>query len=247
MSKIVRVVKNGNYSVINNEFLNSPELSWKAKGILAYLLSKPDGWTARIADLKKKGRNGRDSVRSGMTELEEVGYLFRNVRKDAKGRFNHETVVYEKPQKPATENPSMDNPTVLSTELVSTQLDSPAVQEAPTSRSGQVKKTGKTPNPNFRPLTDHWVEIYSEKYGIKPVWDGGRRAAVSRLLDSLNNDLPKAKAVLEAFLADDETWNLAERRHNLTLLQANLEKYLIADQPHQPFVYVPPVNNFKET
>jgi hypothetical protein len=32
----------------------------------------------------------------------------------------------------------------------------------------------------------------------------------------------------------------------MTLLQANLEKYLIADQP-LVFEYVPPVNNFKET
>jgi hypothetical protein len=245
MSKIVRVVKNGNYSVINNEFLNSPELSWKAKGILAYLLSKPDGWTARIADLKKKGRNGRDSVRSGMTELEEVGYLFRNVRKDAKGRFNHETVVYEKPQKPATENPSMDNPTVLSTELVSTQLDSPAVQEAPTSRSGQVKKTAKTPNPNFTPLRSRWVSLYESQYGCDPVFDGRRAKVLSDLLKQVKNDLDKAIGVLTEFLADDSDF-LSNQRHDLIFLNSNLSKYLVAGSC-QPFVYVPPVNNFKET
>jgi len=42
---IIRVEKNKNYSVVNNTVLRDTKISWKAKGIMAYMLSKPDDWT----------------------------------------------------------------------------------------------------------------------------------------------------------------------------------------------------------
>ncbi|TKI88055.1 DNA-binding protein, partial [Bacillus wiedmannii] len=41
---IFRVKKDNNYSVINNTGLKDKRLSWKAKGILAYILTLPDDW-----------------------------------------------------------------------------------------------------------------------------------------------------------------------------------------------------------
>ena len=42
---IVRVEKNKNYTIINNTSLYDERLSWKAKAIHAFMLSKPDDWT----------------------------------------------------------------------------------------------------------------------------------------------------------------------------------------------------------
>jgi predicted transcriptional regulator len=112
--------------------------------------------------------------------------------------------------------------------------------------SGQVKKTGKTPNPNFRPLKVYWSTMYRLLYHVDPPFDGRRAKILSDLLQQVNNDIEKAKAVLNAFL-EDESQFLEQQRHSLIYLMGNLEKYLVAEQVHQPFVYVPPVNTFKET
>ncbi|MGR5875594.1 hypothetical protein ACT7DH_27750 [Bacillus pacificus] len=42
---IFRVKKDVNYSVIHNTPLRDEKLSWRAKGLLAYMLSLPDDWT----------------------------------------------------------------------------------------------------------------------------------------------------------------------------------------------------------
>ena len=80
--------------------LNDDNLSWQAKGLLAYLLAKPDDWKVIISDLEKRSANGRDSVQNILKELQKKGYVERIQHKEAStGRFTHvETVVYELPQ-----------------------------------------------------------------------------------------------------------------------------------------------------
>lgn len=124
-SGIVRVNKRENsYTIIDSFFLSDERLSWKAKGLLAYLLSKPDDWRVYVSDLVKQSRDGRDSVYSTLRELEAAGYIERRRIKDEKGRITGmETVVYERPllddaedgpdtSSPHTENPDVDNPDV---------------------------------------------------------------------------------------------------------------------------------------
>ncbi|WP_391558943.1 helix-turn-helix domain-containing protein [Robertmurraya sp.] len=98
---IIRVSKDRNnpYVTMNKHGLDNPALSMKAKGILAYLLSKPDDWRIFVPDLVKHCADGRDSIRAGLRELEEHGYLIRYQLKNEKGRFsNTECVLYEVPQ-----------------------------------------------------------------------------------------------------------------------------------------------------
>ncbi|AMB93604.1 hypothetical protein [Aerococcus sanguinicola] len=94
-----RIKKTSNYSVIDNDFLHRSDLSWKAKGILAYLLSLPDDWVIRIETVKAQATDGKTSFRSGWTELVKQGYIERNpVRNGAGQRIKYwETVVYERP------------------------------------------------------------------------------------------------------------------------------------------------------
>lgn len=119
---IIRTVKRDNpYAVIDKRFLGNVHLSFKAKGILAYLLSKPDNWQILVSDLIKQSTDGRDSVYSGLKELEMNGYLERKIVRDGKGKFlGYEYVVYEAPKVqggdhpypeiPYTENPYTENP-----------------------------------------------------------------------------------------------------------------------------------------
>ena len=54
---IYRVVKNKDnpYVMIDRRPVDNPTLSFKAKGILTYLLSRPDGWEVSVADLINSG------------------------------------------------------------------------------------------------------------------------------------------------------------------------------------------------
>jgi len=123
---IIRTNKRENpYVIIDKHGLNDDRLSWKAKGLLAYLLSKPDNWQVYERDLIKRATDGRDAVRTGLRELEKYGYLARRQIRREDGSFGHmEYVVYERPIEPkdtldgkpvhgclpSAENPSAENP-----------------------------------------------------------------------------------------------------------------------------------------
>lgn len=70
---IVSKQKN-NFSIIPNHVLNDKRLSFKSRGILSYLLSKPDGWTVQLKDLYNNSIDGVDAIRSGLNELLLTGY-----------------------------------------------------------------------------------------------------------------------------------------------------------------------------
>lgn len=98
MQGIVRVEKNSNYTVLHKAALKDTRLSWKAKGIIAYMLSMPDNWVFHMNELMKHSTDGEKSFRSGFNELKTHGYVKRfPVYKDKK--IDHwETVVFEVPQ-----------------------------------------------------------------------------------------------------------------------------------------------------
>jgi len=115
--------KNKNYTVIDNEILQRDNLSWKAKGLLCYLLSLPPDWEIHLSELEKHATDGQTAVRSGVKELREAGYIIYKKIKDEKGHYSHQYWVYDKPhnpQKPEVENPDMEKPNMDNGNLLST-------------------------------------------------------------------------------------------------------------------------------
>ncbi|WP_017728534.1 DnaD domain protein [Halalkalibacterium ligniniphilum] len=127
---IYRVSKDNNFVVMNKTALQDERLSWKAKGLLAYMLSMPDNWRFYREELATHAKDGVDSVKSALKELGERGYLKRVRKNDENGKIYWETIVYEIPQedsppvekppmvqpqvgKPPVEKPSVENPLLL--------------------------------------------------------------------------------------------------------------------------------------
>lgn len=79
--------KNNPYVMLNKQFLDNESLSWKAKGILAYLLSLPDDWQIYATELVKHSNDGMASLTSGIEELIKAGHITRKQRRDAGGKF----------------------------------------------------------------------------------------------------------------------------------------------------------------
>ena len=95
---IYRVEKNKNYVTMNRTALNDTRLSWKAKGIIAYMLSMPDDWTFYISELTKHSSDGEKAFRSGLNELKKHGYVKRfPIYNDEKKISHWETVISEVP------------------------------------------------------------------------------------------------------------------------------------------------------
>lgn len=101
MSKtMIRIEKNNKnpYTMINNCLLQDTSLSWKAKGILAYLLSLPDDWQVYETELVKHATDGKDSLKSGINELVEKNYIHRTRLRDEKGHLKgYKYSIYEIP------------------------------------------------------------------------------------------------------------------------------------------------------
>lgn len=74
---IFRVVKSKDnpYVMIDRRPIENAKLSFKAKGILTYLLSRPDGWEVSVADLIKRGTDGEAAIRAGLKELKNAGHM----------------------------------------------------------------------------------------------------------------------------------------------------------------------------
>lgn len=91
--------KSNAFFVASRAMFQDERLSWAARGVLGYLLSKPDNWETRTADLVRQSPGGRRLVAHVLRELKAYGYMERiRVRDDKTGRFTYITVVYESPQ-----------------------------------------------------------------------------------------------------------------------------------------------------
>ncbi|MCM1360136.1 MAG: hypothetical protein NC132_06475 [Corallococcus sp.] len=91
MGKLINIIKD-KFSVIPLEVFKDKRLDYRSRGILATLISLPDGWNFSIPGLvalvKGDGRGeGKDAVRASLQYLEKLGYLRRIQSHDENGAF----------------------------------------------------------------------------------------------------------------------------------------------------------------
>lgn len=128
---VIRVEKLKNYTTMNNHHFRNRELSLKAKGVMSLMLSLPDDWDYTIKGLATLSKDGVDSVRSALKELEEQGYLTMKRIRNELGHFtsaeyvlreipNTELPMQEKPilENPISGKPILENPMQLNTNAI---------------------------------------------------------------------------------------------------------------------------------
>jgi Mn-dependent DtxR family transcriptional regulator len=109
------------YGTVPNALLNSDQISFKAKGIYAYIQSKPDDWDFSVERISSQVKEGKPSIAAALKELENAGYLSR-IRYQAEfGYWVSEYVLHEFPIKeslhtgiPMKENPIAGKPSNIS-------------------------------------------------------------------------------------------------------------------------------------
>ena len=97
MAEVFRINKTKNYTVMSNYHLQDKNLSFKAKGLLSYMLSLPDSWNYSVRGLSAISKEGIKAINSILKELEDNNYLIRNRKQEENGRFYYEYIIYETP------------------------------------------------------------------------------------------------------------------------------------------------------
>lgn len=133
-----------NFYILDKRISEDGTLTWAARGLLIFLLGKPDHWKVSIEHLRGESEasrkpSGRDALYAMLDELIAAGYVKRTINHKADGTLNgYDYVVYDEPVTlgdaedapcpglpdtvapctglPCTAEPSTANPTLVNTD-----------------------------------------------------------------------------------------------------------------------------------
>ena len=88
-------ISNDPYTRIRNSVLQDDRISFCARGVLAYLFSKPANWTPMMKDVQKNGGLSEYAQQKVMRELREAGYAW--LEKTPTGQVYHVTDIPQNP------------------------------------------------------------------------------------------------------------------------------------------------------
>lgn len=205
----IRVVKTENYSTIHNAGPRDTRLSWGARGILTYLLTKPDGWNPTIEDLIAQGPQKEHAVNGMLNELKKFGYLKRERIRAANGTFEWHTTLYEVPQEAVTQpekqaQPSPENQGVVTIPRLSTPgLSIPG--SSIHGKSGYIRSTEER-------STDKEVLIKEEEEETRAIEPQNNSSSSSKQSTQKIFDNPLAIALMEVCDKDETELRATPKR-----------------------------------
>ncbi|GAA3010375.1 hypothetical protein GCM10010519_46850 [Streptomyces lactacystinicus] len=86
-----------NFTVLPNAVLQYRRLSYTARGLLADLLSRPDGWREDGRHMADSSPQGRGAIRKALKELTDAGFYRVEKIRMPDGTIRTETHVYDTP------------------------------------------------------------------------------------------------------------------------------------------------------
>lgn len=216
--KVEKIRRKG-FTVISNDVLNNTALSWKAKGLFAYLWSQSDLWDFYEVEVLKHSTDGRASLRAGIKELEEHGYLKRYRNRDDKGILRESKwILSEQPMfdfpkldKPTLDYPTLDNRTLTNTNYNNTNNNNTDKNEAVVDTS----LVNIVDQPEEESIDDDGfgkiVEFYQENFGMMSsfLYDDMRQAYNEWQQQSKEPDLIIIKAMQIALSNNVRNWKYA--------------------------------------
>jgi hypothetical protein len=94
----IRVGKRQRFTSVDRKAINDASLSFRTRGILVWLLDKPDDWQTTADKIETQGTEGREAIAASLKELERAGYLVRDrKRHHESGKWAVDWTVYERP------------------------------------------------------------------------------------------------------------------------------------------------------
>ena len=195
------------YGTTPNDLLNNPDISLKAKGLFAYIQSKPDDWSFSVERIANQVKDGIASVRTAIKELENAGYLERIPAKKEDGTWDgYDYILYPTPtsNKPLFEQPSAEN---LLAENIAT------ISKKDISKQDIVNK-----NKDIYTLFDEFWKEYPRKTAKKKakerfvkIFSGKNPPELKTLLEALENHKRSKQWSQDKIIPHASTWLNQER------------------------------------
>jgi hypothetical protein len=173
------------FTQIHNAWIRDPNISYKAKGLLTYLLSHEVGYTITIGQIIRESGDGKQSVRSALEELIKAGYLETQRTTDERGYNAGLAYFIKDPAIPKSENPTLDNPT----------LDNQTALE-----NNLTKKTIKQEKPTDTGFDTFW-NLYPKKVAKADALKAWKQATKKKTADEL---IELVKVYSESKLPDQQ-------------------------------------------
>ena len=152
-----RIADRRRWTSVSNGLIEDGSISFRARGLLVWLLSKPDGWSVRSEVIAAATTEGRDAVRSALNELEKAGYIKREKARDEMGRWVTFSNIYESP---GPENPAPGS-RPSDSQALSTNNGEAITEQQPSS----VPSEGQL---NNQVVNEYWEWYIAEHPGLKP-------------------------------------------------------------------------------
>ena len=140
------------WTKLANAVLRDANLTLRAKGLLAQLLSHDDGWQQSLAYAEKQCADGKATIRGAFGELVAAGYATRERHREADGKTKGwDYDVYEYPRFPAE---AVDFPNVGETNVGPANVgETHLLEDSPSSRTPSTEQPQEqtlAPTPSTR-------------------------------------------------------------------------------------------------
>ena len=203
-----------NYVTLPNVTIQDVELSWEARGLLAFMLSLPSDWAIYKEWLAEQSSMcGKDKLNRILDELIKSGYLVKQQKRSGAGKFaENDWLVYSEKQ-PADESNTVDGSAVTGKPV----NGEPAATKETSLQSKQSTKetvnTKETAQPEKKPFClpeklnldawSLWTE-YRKQQGFKPYKQValGEGAAASKLIELAGGDAAKQLAIVNQSISN---------------------------------------------
>ena len=152
------------FATTPNELLNDKTISLKAKGLFAYIQSKPDDWDFSVERIANSLLEGVESIRNTIQELEKKGYLTRKKVHLGQGKFDTEYVLHITPQIQESDPPESDHSKSHPTE--SHSVGFPPLENHPNNSNKDFSKKEEQINKD-KLLSEQNFENFWNRYGKK--------------------------------------------------------------------------------
>lgn len=169
------------YTVLQNKLIRDERLSWKARGIFTYLWSQSADWNFYVTEVVNHATDGKDSLLSGLRELEKYGYLTRQRLRDDQGQLRG--AKWNINDNPAESLPIEENPQEVKPPLRTTNNKNYQQQEVPTKE--ETHSTASAAPLPWRQVVDYLNEKAGKHYRHT---DANKRLIEPRLKEGFSLD-----------------------------------------------------------
>lgn len=190
----IKKVYQKRFTTVDNTVLNDTSLSWKAKGLFVYLWSQADEWEFYETEVVKHSTDGIRSMRAGLHELEEKGYLSRKRERVGNRLKGSIWLLSETPQK--LQNVTLQNDSLQNVNLQNSTLTNTNNNNTNYNNKLTTTTTGPT---EIGSIYEFWESnvgslspyLYEEIQAIYEDWSEVSKQPKEMILESIKMALDK--------------------------------------------------------